>query len=608
LNPTLASILQEIERIRTFTGESYLTTTRFVVFLVFGGSEEQLGVLSAKANRLIAERQAFAIVEAADDAAEGIAQAIGRASLAHINIKDLNEIHICPVIFSEESDPSAYPGVLSAVEARMGVMSVQTVWKPFLLLDTSRENAGEWLAAVSEGILSLGEMHSCRCCVLTRVDSDGYAVAEEFMLTTVLFVTFMHVVRQTRESLGRHIGFRHEREDCLFYTAQTAFVENPMVTRLLRRMSGLLKSVSESRKAKDIDMGFLSGILEEGFAKMPRENGSVSLLPIYGVMPGEDFKGRLQDFANTHYLAFLLGEAEKKDAYAKISMGYLRAHLRAGLSYEELGAQRGNPEGVKNLIARSRSSVRIGDLPEYPGNQGQEVALTFDRFARALRGKLQSLNGDLLEGYFDSEEYLTLPARCHDAHVKLNDEIAAMDEMIQKRSNLDVTLPLLNDPDEKWLEEAGGDAAVLEGFYGHFCAMALAENEEIRAGELSELLREVYRRSKGLSGDARLYMKLVSETCGEIDSDSAKLCVQSIGEKLVFPVRVGENFKEAPSFTYVWGSSENKLWSAWEKYQTLINVESEPLALKSDERFAILRVSAPFRRGEVLRVGGGDRA
>ena len=608
----LDTILKEMEDIRTFTDESYLCTSYFVIFLLFGVSEEQKSMLATKANKLISDRQAFAMIDAQDpSSAVHLAQeAIEKVSDEHIDVENLNEMHICPVIVSEKAATDDYCGIVSAVDGYLKRRDILPVWKSFLILDTLSANASAWLDTVARSMRELGGMYSCRCCVLTRNDEKGFKVAEERLLTTVLFVAFLHVVKEAHEEIGRYIGYHDYNPDDLFYTAQTVFVENPVITRLFSRMSNLLDSMSKHKSdTRNIDMSFIGDILKGAYERMPRDRGGISLLPIYSVMPGEDlddFKKRLKNFALKQYLSYTQTENAKRAVFDQIATRFLASCVQSGLGIDDLVSLIGNTEEINKLISIQNRDISIVPLPQYPGSNkhSREVSETYEIFERWLRKQIINIGSDLLKDYFTSDEFSALPRKYRNVQEKLSEDILDMNRIRNQRKKLDIALPLLNDPDEKWLKDEYG--ATVRQFVQHFSRMALAKDEAAFEHERAELLDKLYQVSKGLSGgnSARMYMNLVSETCSDRDSDVAKSYVTKIGEALRFPIRVSGNFNGEVSCTYVWGSMDNNLYDVWERYHKIIDTRSVELPIKSNERFAFLRVSTSFSRAKILSVAG----
>jgi len=609
MNPKLSDIIAELEDVRSFDDDSYLATTHFVIFLLFGCNDAQRDLLSTRANKIIADRQAYALIRADEgyDVVREVEKELKKASERHITVADLNEVHICPVIISENAAAEHYAGTVKRVDAYMKGRTIRTEWKSFLILDTLAENAGVWLDAVAQTVRELGTLNSCRCCVLTRYDEINMYVAEERLLTTLLFAAFLNVVPRTRTDIGSHIAYRDSSPEKLFYTAQTAFIENPVVSRILKRMTGLLEQFRYRIPSNtEVDMGFMQDILKSLYENMPHEDRDISLLPLFSVIPGEEpgFSRRLKAFANKYYLS--RSEVNKKKLFSNIASHFLKAHIKAGLGADDLKSLVGNEEGIERLSKVQNPGVSILDLPEYPlkAKVNDEIIQRYYRCAEWLKRELVSLGRNLLLEFFRSREFDELSSKFEKVQARLDETISEMKGIQRKYSALDVTLPLLNDPDEKWIDEEYNDPDTINAYIQCFCALTLSQDDDEFNKELSKLLEKLYQVSKGLSGGlgANLYMRLVSETCSDVDSLAAKECMARIKKALRFPINqgIGED-----SYTYVWGSKENKLYDVWEKHHRMISTGNTLLPLASNERFGVLRVSDGFSRQEILRLSGG---
>jgi hypothetical protein len=609
MNPKLSDIIAELEDVRSFDDDSYLATTHFVIFLLFGCNDAQRNLLSTRANKIIADRQAYALIRADEgyDVVREVEKELKKASERHITVADLNEVHICPVIISESADVEQYAGTVKRVDAYMKGRTIRTEWKSFLVLNTLAENAGKWLDAVAQTVRELGTLNSCRCCVLTDYDEINMHVAEERLLTTLLFVAFLNVVPRTRTDIGSHIAYRDSNPEKLFYTAQTAFIENPVVSRILKRMTGLLERFrNRIPSSSEVDMGFMQEILKDLYENMPHEGRDISFLPLFSVIPGEDpgFSQRLKSFANKYYLSRT--EVNKKKLFSNIASHFLKAHIKAGLGAEELKSLVGNEEGIEKLSKVQNPGISIVDLPDYPmkTKDHDETIQRYYRYAQWLKRELVNLGRNLLLEFFRSREFDELSSKFEKVQARLDETISEMKGIQRKYSALDVTLPLLNDPDEKWIDEEYNDPDTINAYIQCFCALTLSQDDDEFNKELSKLLEKLYQVSKGLSGGlgANLYMRLVSETCSDVDSLAAKECMARIKKALRFPINqgIGED-----SYTYVWGSKENKLYDVWEKHHRMISTGNTLLPLASNERFGVLRVSDGFSRQEILRLSGG---
>ena len=611
MNPKLAQIITELETVRTFNDDSYLATTRFVIFLLFGCNDVQRNLLSTRANKIIADRQAYALIKVGDgnDVVREVENEIEKASERHIKVDGLNEIHICPVIISENAGVEQYSNIVKGVDRYLKGRTIRTEWKSFLILNTLAENAPNWLDTVAETVQELGTHNSCRCCILTRYDEDYMRVSEERLLTTVLFVAFLNVVPRTRNDIGIHIAYQEGTPDKLFYTAQTAFIENPVVSRILRRMTGLMERFRDSIPSEfAVDMGFMQHILKSLYDNMPHEGGSISLLPLFSIIPGEgqDFSRRLKEFANKYYLSSSISEATKKNMFSNIALMFLQSHIKAGLGVDALMSLIDNDYEIEKLSKVQVLGISISDFPDYPleNKVHGEATEKYGRCAGWLKKELINLGKNLLVEFFRSPEFAELPGKYKYVQNRLDENISEMSETQQKHSALDVTLPLLNDPDEKWLDEEYKDPETVNTYVECFCALALSHGEEEFSDKLSKLFEKLNNVSKRLSGGLGMnaYMKTVSETCVDVDSSVAKECMVTIKNALKFPINQGTGHD---SYTYIWGSKDNKLYDVWEKHYKMVSTGNTLLPLESNERFGVLRVSDGFSRQEILRVGGG---
>ena len=610
MNPKLFQVITELENVRTFDDDSYLATTHFVIFLLFGCNDNQWKLLSTRANKIIADRQAYVLikVEEGNDVVRKVEHEIEKASERRGTVKDFNEVHICPVIISENATDVRYSKIVGNVDTYLKSRSIQSEWKFFLVLNPIAANAIRWLDTVAETIKGLGTINSCRCCVLTKYDEDYKYVAEERLLTTVLFVAFLNVVPETRNDIGNHIAYLESSPDKLFYTAQTAFIENPVVSRILKRMTGLMERFSTRLKsASDVDMGFMQRVLKSLYDRMPHEGNAISLTPILSVMPSEnsDFSRRLKEFAGKYYLSFSLSEEHKKKLFSDIAFHFLQSHIKAGLSVDALKSLIDNEDEIEKLGKVQVSGVNILDLPEYPLKSKVNDIQNYDNCAQWLKRELINLGKKLLTEFFNSQEFRKLPGKYENVQDKLKENISEIYSVMEKYKELEVTLPLLNDPDEKWIEEKYHDPDTVNTYVKCICALALSHDDDEFNEELSKLFEMLYQVSKGLSGGlgANAYMKLVSETCFEVDSVAAKECMVTIKEALKFPINKGIGLN---TYTYIWGSKDNKLYDVLEKHHELISTGKTLLPMESNERFGVLRISDGFDRQKILRLSGGD--
>ncbi|MDR1299756.1 MAG: hypothetical protein LBJ84_05840, partial [Oscillospiraceae bacterium] len=471
---------------------------------------------------------------------------IEEAAREQVKVDDLNNVHLCPIIFSDNADSGSFAATINDVETYLSNRDIRVELKPFLILNTSLDSADMWLGAVAEGIVRLGGI-SCRCCVLTLKDENGFAVSQERLLSTVLLIAFLNVVNETRDDIGRHISYRAEIPDELFYTAQTAFVANPVVIRTFNRMRMLMELFGRfGDEVQAIDMTFMQDILRPCFERLPHEGGAISLLPLYAVAPNpegdtRELARRLSDFVNRYYLSFVRNASVKQQLLELIGAGFLKAFVRADWTIDNLRALIGNGDELDKLGRIQAQGVRIAPMPDFPRSSKLdegEINVYADCAAR-LRAALLRVGHDLLGEYFAGDMFSSLPRRFINAQHTLKLEDEAMERIVDKRGMTELDVKLLNDPDEDWIGNFR-DAVPKEVYIKAFSAIALSDSEDEAAETISELVDKLYEASKTSPGgnDAKKYMQLVSESCADVNSPIAKECVRDIAGKLLFPVRL----------------------------------------------------------------------
>ena len=613
MHKTIAEIINKIEDMRLFADSSYLKTTHFAVFLLFGCTDTQKNTFVRRTNEIISDRRTIAIlnIENAEEAPKQVWAARREVSESGATISSLNHIHLCPLVITDNTQPELFEHAVSNIEKMMAEHDIQTEWKPFLLINTELYNAASWLDTMSETIRMLGSAKSCRCCVLTREDEAGFFVAEERLLSTVLFVALLHVVNETQREIGERIAYRGE-DNNLFYTAQTAFVSNPIITRTLYGLRTLLKNLMTHNKEQDLDMRFMSSILEPFFDKMPKNDGIISLTPLLGVIPDPEgdtqaFANRLRAFAEAHYLVEN-AENENDDLKNKIQMGFLRAFIASERPIQYLHWLQNNRDEIKKLChVGSELNIQISELPKLSKKSGirDEDYQVYVSGAKWLHSQLLKFSVNILTDFFQSPEFLTMPKRIATAYDHLKKAVAIIEEKIETARHTEIPLPLLNDLldtlPEATLEEMANDTEVAK------CVSELIfaeiHNDEEAKNEMAKLLLvRLSGLTRGIS-NAATYMELVSANCSNPTGEIAKGCVSAISKQLVFPLRFNDNHGHE-RYTFVWGNENNHLYHALDQNMRMLHTEKSNtfLPLVSQERFVLLSVSKAFTQTDILGV------
>jgi len=609
-------ITRKISEIRAFTDESYLKTTHFVVFLLFGCSNEIRDTLERRAHEIIVDKKAIAFLSM-DDATDAVAEvrsAVDAVSRSGVD-QDLNELHFCPVIVSDMAERGSFSGAVDSLEVYKRNNDLVTIWKPFIIINTEEPSAEGWLREIAGRIKAhaeTGASNFSRCCIMTRRDEKGKAVDDCRLLDTVLFVALLDANSAIRGSMGQRIAYRKDYPDNLFYTAQTVFISNPVIIRTLRCMHMLLDRIDADGGAeREPDLGFVRNVLEPYRAKLPMEQERITFVPLYGVMPDPDgdtakFKERLRFFARKYYRSQF--DENKPEIFARLRSGFLSAFIESGKSVEFLQGFIGNDSEI-DRISRMSAVFQTSELPQLSRKCGMspENAALYMKHADGLREELSSIGSKLLKDFFHSKEFTSLPRLISEARKRIKDLSAFLSDEVKMRENRgdEIYLELIDDPDERIVAEAAKElsAQLVISKRISDISLALESGDEGGINEaLSELLDSLFYSVRGLSGGsgARKYMDLLSKTCESHNSDLAKKCVTEIGRKSKFPVRF--NRAGQKNCTFVWGSRENDFYAAWERQQTLLDTTNEFLPINSNERVVLLTVSPPFRREDIRGI------
>jgi hypothetical protein len=328
-------------------------------------------------------------------------------------------------------------------------------------------------------------------------------------------------------------------------------------------------------------------------------------------MPGlsgsrEDFQSRLRDFARMYYLSQF--DINKAEIFAKFRKGFLSSFIASGKSVQFLHGIIGNAGEIERL-ARITAADKLSSLPPLPPKSGvsQENADVYMFVAQKLIIKLNSIGSDLVKEFLNSEGFASLPKLYNEARKLIRDLSAELTDEVdrRRRGGEEIYLGLIDDPDEKLVAAAAKELNAKMAFPRFIADIALAmeKDDEVSVNEaVSNMLDTLVGSVKGLSGGsgAQVYMELLSDACRYSAGDHAKKCVANIDEQLIFPLRFNSGGRK--KCTFVWGSRENSFYSAWERQQEGRNAENEFLPIDSNERFALLTVSPPFTRGDILGI------
>jgi hypothetical protein len=603
-------IVQKISKIRAFTEDSYLKTTHFVIFLLFGCSDEIKETLERRASEIIVDKNGIAFLSIDDtaDVVESVREAHIAVAKSGVRLNNLTELHFCPLVVSDNAEPARFAQVVDSLEKYKDEKDWVTYWNPFILLEKESESAADWLAVISEKTKSL--KNSCRCCALSHFDEGGFAVNLARLLDTALFTAMLNANNVMRGDLAERIAYNHRHPSDLYYTAQTVFISNPLVVRTLSCIQQLLERIeSGSSNAGEINLSFARDVLQPLYEQLPQENGKISFAPLYGVMPQPEedlFQKRLRDFIRTYYRAPF--EHKKEEIFSRFRRGFLRAFIESGQSITTLQGIIGNANEIQRLSRSTTVVFPMSTTPQFTRKSGlsAEAIMMYANAEADLSRGLNNMGPGYLEEFFKSDAFTSLPDLYTEARKRIRSMSTTLRNEVDKRTQdgEEIVLKLSDDPDEKLILNASRDANVLSSLSQCVAEVIFAMEKQNEAGveeALAKLFDSLYTAIVGLSGrsSAEEYMRQLSKTCQNPNDNLAKQCVSAISKQFKFPLRFRKGGRKC---VFVWGNQENNFFAAWKKQQEMTDADTFFLPINSQERFVLLTVSPPFNQSDILGI------
>jgi hypothetical protein len=622
----IAVISKKAAELRAFGDDCHLRTRYLVVFLLFGCERNQEEMFRLRAKNL-AYRQHYAFISVDGDAASpdsasarltevlrGVIE--NTAETKPEGIKDLNTIHLCPVAFVGAADMDVYKKVIFSVSGCLGPSQIVFNLMPFLLIKSTLHeeyrSARVWLEAMEEIKKSIG-IACCRACVITYSDERNLRVDLGCLINTVLLLSFFFAEPAMCVSI-EHFVRGDADSGKFFYTAQSVSVSSPVATRLLSRVRLLLDRAAKENGEIDVKsamkIDFLNEMLRSRFEKMPRQGDYVDLLPLFSVMTtgNAPFDERLDNFAKQYYLSVLKEERERASLLKEFGEKFLGKFLKLRMPVSKLQELSG-----ALMMNTPNAGLSRQPLPEIKGDKrfSGELLKKYREHIDDLFEKLNRYGEKLVGEYFSSEPFRKLPEVYENAKKLIKDACNRLTEEIEIQKGLET--PLLQDnEDANWLAGLWSDYQKQEFAYSEYdkCLHALiqqiqqkADEQETTHEQLNELLdsfSQIVQSTEPLGTNGG-YMRRISEICSNHGGEDAKKCVGAIQEKLIWPIRLIHGVATPNAKYYLWGNEENNLKSAW--YATVGGKNCEFLNMNSDERFEILRISAPFEIRDVIGMG-----
>lgn len=624
-----------------------LPARHFMLFLLIGGARETADLLRLKVQGLLSNPKACAFLYQEDGEQASLGQqaaaALRTAAASFVDVENLNEVLLCPVLFATEANHASFLEQMADMQKYIGLMGKTMSWQPVLVIGSRIEQYPQTYCgfqAMARFIAGLPIGTVNRCCVLSDQNEKGFDVPVENILETVAVCTVLQNTKPENADVSQVINnkIRVTEEDKtrgrLFFTARSASVANPVRNMIYQRMISAINFFSgDTDKQSDnalqrVSFRFIPGLLQPYMEKLPHMRGKISFFPLYGVMGGENFHERLEQQINQYYREPLYGRQAVESLSPEIKRQFFVSFFQNNGSLNEL----------EKLLStgRFKESVRL-HLHECYGNYdiddtfGISEALTSsDGVGRDGAGGLKKSKGQNNHGIlrpFMEGEYEGARQHCEKliknagswylsglasevegeetlrAIGEVRRRLDAMRECLQGRQRQlrDAEMVLSLGQSERlmdfgavqddWFETIARGDKVLSSLNRKFdsmiCDMLLRD-----IPDFSEMLLVCYDAVKNSIGTNADYLNELSRECAE--PQNAQRFASTVEQGWCYVLQFAKNPSES-DITCLIGDKKNKLCvTLKERFKATV------FEFSGLDKLGVLHVSAPFRMTDLL--------
>lgn len=621
-----------------------------VIFIMIGGNRPEEDWFRARLRIFLQNPDACVVFSASD---------CDRDHIIDVMEKEFNQIAqnpaglltvtqpiVCPVVFGHRRQSARFQDIVKGVYDYIDSQRWTQRWQPFLLLhmDDSRnyvncQRAIKVISDAMDGFLS--REICCRCCLLCNRDSEGFAVEDENLLNTVILLTLLQSSstaknrdRSITETIGAQIGRDGEKK---FYSARAVSIESPVLPILLDRIRAILGlllegevSLSESsdlhheeeRVLNQMDMAFLSKILQPYLSRLPHDNNhDITPMPLYSIMPGEknqidrsELIDRAKKFYREYYRDHLLGDKARSEQQKLLLEYFLPEYIKAGGSLQGLRHILFKPEkDIKSWLAAVHMVESIHVAPVGHGEFPQKMKpdSIFDEFEQQVSSLVNGSSGALLLSIAEPELRSRLRQKLEDIIGALTALSARLYAVSLSQQRTQVSLPLMEaPPDEsdvffrgqkKWLRRKLEDKQnedlqeKWQALYAHLLRVRQDDPDT-----LVDLVRRCCDIAEEGLTDSELYMRELNQICGR-NPDQMNDYICRIKQVWLFPVRLAPDTSPAienrdPVGIGIIGNLNNVLCR---KLEEVFEGSKLSSIADVDRRIDLLRLSGAFQHDEL---------
>ena len=634
INEALTKIEDRIDLESSAGTRMRMPARNFMFFLVSGGQENSLRVLSRKVRGLLSNPDACEFIRLDEEEEEKkigarIEDALLDAARRFVNVRDLNRIYLFPVFFTDTEISENVKQKLDDIDRYMEISDRQPVWQPFLI--TAKEvsqYAGTYRAFcfMEEFIRKhLQKVAVNRCCVLSNVSGDGFAVSEESLLQTVAMTAVIQNVSSRSGDALQAVGSRVTISDNepypgrLFFTSRCATIRNPKQKYLMQRILHVFDFFSGATDSSAgnvfdlINYEELSSLLKEYLDRLPKMNGVVTLYPLYGVMNGPDCRQQLQKIYDEYYRQPLFGANTGNQLQKQVREWFFRQYFEHNGSLRELKESIETNrirEEMDKAQRRCALNVPIDDIPANNRKLAPFYSGIYGQAAQECRNMINGFAGSVLRNMgsnFSDEALKQHLDNCLDFLEEIKTEAR---EHLRVLGRTDIALSIgqtetragEEDVQEGWVQDT---AAMMPGFrqlnsrFDFYIYQMLAQG----VMNAEELLNVCYEAVRDSAYSDREYMNNLSAECA--DDERAGEYIESMSRNLNFTVRLLNSREEENSMCIV-GDPDHRLCRKLQE-----RLHGIAFSFPEFDRIDVLHISSAFpaenmREWEKLKQIGGE--
>lgn len=608
----------------------------FMFFFLIGADEHKRDMLERKVRDLLRNPDACEFIHiTSDDAPESYGEKFEEVLLnaagKHIDVQDLNNVFLCPVVFAQNYGNIDLVNVLSSIHNFVKMSGRIPHWQPFLVIDRSvsqYDNIYSSVSKIQKFIQTDDDCYINRCCLLSYLDGNGFTVPEENVMQTIaMTVVLQNVETQNAgasQTINSSVSIRNDLESRknLFFTARNAAIINPIRSLTFQRICSAIDYFSgetdESCKnaVSRIDYSFVNTIVNPYLEKLPRYKGKVTFLPLYSVINDANVHNNLKDAIDHYYMQPLYGGNSRQERLQVAREEFLGRFFAANGSLSVLRELVDGKKLSSEFIQHSKNYLLGIDIENPIPNKSKLSIFSIGEYGNARKHceelvrtvgtrLLDELSTDLCNG--------SISSAINDIEMLLKMIKVSVSNRIRTLRDVETVLVLdssltktnFDEIQTGWMvEEASKDPNMFRNYNIGFDKIICAMLKQKDVGDIRQILDICYSAVKGKGYSNTEYLRRLHDECSR-NPDKAKEFAGIVERSWCYTLRFLNPDQTGDGICII-GDSDNSFCKYLrEKFNASL------YSINGFDRIDVLHVSAPFdpsalREWEQIKQGRGE--